>query len=198
MVVADPSPTRYWSVQNLLYHRDSDQRFLIDHARQKMGANDFLDYITATGTYSGLLEDWWQRSVKQSAPITHVVVEVNAAQRFLLQYEYVRSWCRLRKVTILSHQTYSNKTDSTYGIQALLPQLCRYGNLRLPMGDNTSRGKSMALVNELTRYPEVATDDCVMALWMAEFCAPRLFGQIDTPAQPPTFRRPGWLTARPA
>jgi len=78
VVTADPSPSKYWSVMHWAYHVPTEQRFLIDHYRGKMGANDFLDWYTASGTFGGLLEDWWQRSVKQKVPITHVVVEQNA------------------------------------------------------------------------------------------------------------------------
>jgi hypothetical protein len=191
---ADPSPSRYWSCQWWLHHRDTDQQLLIDHARRTMGANDFLDFDISTGTFSGLLEEWHQVSVAQGAPITHVVVENNAAQRFLLQYDYVKQWSNRRKVQIISHATYSNKTDPVYGIQALLPSLYRFGRVRLPMGDNASRGKSMALVNEVSRYPETATDDCVLAQWFQCFVSGKLYQQLDTPANPPRFSRPGWLS----
>jgi len=187
VVTADPSPSKYWSVMHWLYHVPTEQRFLIDHYRGKMGANDFLDWYTTSGTFGGLLEDWWQRSVKQKVPITHVVVEQNAAQRFLMQYEHVRNWQRLRGVKLVGHNTTSNKTDAQYGVQALLPQAYRFGRVRLPSGDQLSRGRSMALVNEVTKWPETSTEDCVMAHWFFEFNLRGLVSAATRPAQPPRF-----------
>ena len=54
-------------------------------------------------------------------PITTWVVEANAAQRFMLQYEHVRRWVAQSSVSIISHQTHRNKTDPNFGIQTSHP-----------------------------------------------------------------------------
>lgn len=193
MVTADPSPSKFWSIQWWVFHPATEQRFLIDHARKTMGANDFLDLISGTSEYTGLLEDWWKHSKKIGAPISHVIVERNAAQRFLLQYDFVKNWQRTRAVRIVAHDTYSNKSDPQFGVQATLPQQYRFGRVRLPAGDTLSKGRSMALVNEVTRYPEVSTTDCVMAQWFAEFNFPRIRRGMERPDEPPKRSVPSWL-----
>jgi hypothetical protein len=198
IVTADPSPAKYWSVQWTIYQPATELRYLIDMERRAMGANDFLDYIIASNTYVGLLEDWWQLSKKLRVPITHVIVEQNAAQRFLLQYDYVKKWQALRGVRIVPHNTYNNKTDPQFGVQATLPQVWRFGRIRLP-GDRASgsRERMMPLVREVTHYPETVTTDCVMAQWFFEFNAPRLRREQQTQQQdPPKFSRPSWLQRR--
>ena len=42
--------------------------------------------------HTGILPDWIARSEEMMYPVSHVVVEVNAAQRFLLAHDFVRRW----------------------------------------------------------------------------------------------------------
>ena len=183
-VTADPSPTKFWSIQWWVIQHNTERRFLIDHARKRMEAGDFLNYIIATQSYTGLLEDWHQHSKAIGAPITHIVLEQNAAQRFLLQTDYIRDWQGTRRVKVVPHDTYANKTNKEYGVQALLPPVYKHGLIDLPSGDQLSRGRCMAIYNEVTRYPESQTTDCVMAQWFAELTYPKLKHAQDRPAQP--------------
>lgn len=179
VVTCDPSPTRYWSIQHWLYSQPdgvddgAGLRYLIDHERRVMDAPELLEWSPSLGMYTGLLEDWWQRSKDQGIPITHLVVEANAAQRFMLQYEFFKRWCQLRSVNLIPHQTQRNKLDPELGIQASIPQHWRHGRVRLP-GEHVSRLGSMKLVDEVTRWPDSRTDDAVMALWFFEYHLSRL------------------------
>lgn len=191
VVSCDPSPTRYWAIEWWLYHPESDQRFLVDLERRGMDAPDFLDWNQNEARFTGLMEEWQQTSIKLGVPISHWIVEVNAAQRFLLQYDHVRRWASKNSVEIVPHSTHSNKTDPAFGVQTIAPHY-RYGRVRLP-GKNGSMGRmvSMRLVDEVTRYPQTSTDDCVMAHWFFEFqlqyiAVPNKSGQV-------TEKRPHWL-----
>jgi hypothetical protein len=190
----DPSPTMFWSAQTWAWNQPTEQLFLLDLVRKKMDAPEFLDWNPATQTFSGLAEEWQLRSEDAGARITHWIVEANAAQRFLLQYEFVRQWMRERRVTIVPHQTTRNKTDPEYGVQSIAP-LFRHGLVRLPTGGeyhgDRSRLASLALVDEVTRYPDGQYDDSVMAMWMGLFNLPRLFRRAPTEIRPQ--RRPSWL-----
>ena len=42
----------------------------------------------------------------------------------------------------------------------------------------------MAIVNEVTRYPESSTTDCVMSQWFGEVNLQPLLRQVQRPAQP--------------
>jgi hypothetical protein len=199
IVGADPSPTKYWSVQMWLMHIPTEQRILIDHYRGKLTAPDFLGWDINKGEWTGLLEEWWQSTKRQGQPFTHVIVEQNAAQRFLLQYDHVKKWMAARSVVILGHNTHGNKTDEKYGVTTIAPHW-RYGRVRLPGNRfDGSRGRSMALVDEVTRWPESRTEDCVMAEWFVEYVwQKQLRTAMSRPPTPPSQPRPGWLRRKPA
>lgn len=176
-MTVDPSPTKWWAIMDWLYVLPDDgteplagYRYLIDMHRAKMGANEFLDYSRAQDAYIGLAEEWVTRSKNSGWPISHLIMEKNAAQRWAMQYEFFRSWAQTRGVQVLQHETMSNKTDETYGVWATLPNAYRNGRVRLP-GDfaTNARISVYPLVAEVTTYPAGATDDCVMSQWFGEY-----------------------------
>lgn len=197
VATADPSPSKFWAVAWWLYCPASETRMLLDLMRAPMDAPEFLDYDHDRGAFTGLMETWQQRSVALGAPISHWIVEANAAQKFLLQYDHVRRWQQLRRATIVSHTTVSHNKDSDdFGIQTIKTHY-RFGRVRLPGkhvvdgGSLPGRAASMHLVNEVTRWPDGhTTDDCVMAHWFLEWNLPRLFPKTPTAQQP--ARRPSW------
>ena len=190
VITADPSPTKYWGIQWWVYHAASEQRFLMDLAQQKMDAPDFLDWDMNENTWTGLLEEWYQTSVAKQVPISHVIVEINAAQRFLRQYDHVRKWETKRSVQIVSHSTQRNKSDPEYGVQTLAPHW-QFGRVRLPWKPG-SLGKilSLKLISEVTHYPASTTTDLVMAEWFFEFQLPNLYHGAREPA---IQKRPSWV-----
>jgi hypothetical protein len=192
IATADPSPTKYWSVQWWLYQPATNQRFLIDMFRGTMDSPDFLDWVQGANTYVGLVNDWQIRSRSMGFPITHWIVENNAAQRFMLQYDFVHRWRRIHNVDIIGHSTQSGRSrllDVDYGIQ-LLKNVYKYGQCRFP-GKGKGRVMSMPLITEVTRYPEATTDDCLMAQWFLEYWIPQ-FSRINKP-QPADHTRPSWV-----
>lgn len=191
IVTADPSPTKFWSIQWWVYHPASEQRFLMDLVRQSMEAPDFLDWDYNNGAFSGLMDEWQLRSVDLGLPISHWVVEANSAQRFILQYDHVKRWKALRRVDVVPHQTHRNKADPLRGIETIAPHY-RFGRVRLP-GRGYARTASLKLYDEVTRWGRDyrGTDDCVMAHWFLEYNLPSL-GVVDL-SKVPSFRRPSWM-----
>lgn len=190
VVTADPSPTKYWSVQWWIYQPATQLRFFMDMERRKMEASDFLDWNNARQEFVGLMESWQRRSLALGVPISHWVVEQNAAQRFMLQYEHVTRWMQKWGVAIIPHDTYGNKSDPKLGVGAIAPHW-HYGRVRLP-GRPFDKGRLMALklVDEVTHYPDWATDDCVMAQWFFEWRLPWLYRERrDLGKQ----QRPTWM-----
>lgn len=171
IITADPSPTKYWGIQWWIYHPETEQRFLMRLVRQRMDAPDFLDYFGKTDSYTGLLEEWWHESKSLGVPVTDVIVEFNAAQRFLLQYNWAKAWQSRRKVRIIPHTTHSNKADPEFGIQ-MLRQPYEFGLARLPYRQDGPHDRTvldtLKLVEELTRYPHSVQDDLLMANWFLE------------------------------
>lgn len=182
VATADPSPTKFWSIQWWVYHPDTEQRFLMDLIRQSMEAPDFLDYNYAAGGFTGVMEEWQQRSRAMGLPITHWVIEANAAARFILQYDHARRWNAKNSVQVIPHQTHRNKSDEQFGVQTLAPHY-RFGRVRLPgKQNNPGRIAAMKLVDEVTKWPEGTTDDCVMAQWFFEYQLPNIYiPQVEAP-----------------
>jgi hypothetical protein len=190
IATCDPSPTKFWSIQWWIYNRDSEFRFLMDLIRQAMDAPDFLDWDYRNNVFTGVMEEWWQRSNDLGKPITHFIVEANAAQRFMLQYDHVKRWMALRKVQIIPHQTHRNKSDPDFGVQSIAPHY-KFGRIRLP-GKGQGRIASLKLVDEVTRWPEGSTDDCVMAHWFLEWSIPNI---VRRPGKAPRQKRPRFIRA---
>jgi hypothetical protein len=183
------------SIQWWVYHPDSEQRFLIDLERRVMEAPEFIDWNQNNRVFTGIMEEWQQTSVALGHPITHWIVEINAAQRFMLQYEHVRRWQGLRNVTIIPHATHRNKSDPDYGVQTVGPHW-EFGRVRLPWKDtHETRVKSLRLIDEVTRYPHGRTDDCLMAHWFVEWNLPNIYypKRHSEPA-----KRPSWLKKKVA
>ena len=193
MVSCDPSPTQYWAIEWWLYHPDSDQRWLIDLERRGMDAPDFLEWNALDGRYTGIMEEWQQTSRDLGIPITHWIVEDNSANRFLLQYTFVREWQAKNSTQIIPHTTHRNKSDPNFGIQTIAPHY-KFGRVRLP-GKASSMGRlaAMKLVNEVTRYPRGVTDDTVLAHWFFEY---QLQFLATPQVQAAPDRRPSWLLRR--
>ena len=188
VATADPSPTNYWSIQCWLYHPESQQRFLLDLIRKKMEAPEFLEYNYNLGEFTGVMEEWQRLSISLGFPIQTWVIEQNAAQRFMLQYDHFKRWRQLNGVEVIPQNTTSNKSDANYGVTTI-SQHWRFGRVRL-MGTGEGKTRSMHLIDEVTKYPHGRTDDCVMAQWFFEWNIPNLY-------QPKTQKvqawRPNWV-----
>ena len=188
----DPSPTMFWAFVWIIYQPETQIYHVVDLERVKLTAEEVLGFNTSTGEYSGLMHEWQERSYQMGYPISHWVVEINAAQRFLLAHDFVRRWQATNRVNVISHTTSRNKVDEKLGVEALIPPVIRSGAMRFP----SMRGnwKTLAAQDELTKWSRDKKHgtDIVMALWMAILNLPNL-----TQAKPPPRQwRPSWLTTR--
>lgn len=192
VATADPSPTKYWSIQWWIVRcvdGQPQERYLMDHIRQAMDAPSFLDWNNPTQSFTGIMDDWQNRSAQLHHPITTWIVEKNGAQRFLLQYEHVKRWQAQQRVRIIPHETTSNKSDPDFGVQTLAG-IYRYGLVRLPYKPGLAFQASQKLIEEVTHWPEFRTDDTVMAQWFLEWRLPQL---MPRPKPQPRMARPSWL-----
>jgi len=185
----DPSPARYWGIQWWIIHTESEQRYLMDLHRAKMDAPEFLDWNPDYSCFTGLAEDWWQRSNEVGYPIQHLIFEMNAAQRFLTQYLHFQRWRSLREVALIPHSTQRNKASEDYGVAILAPRY-RHGQVRLPGRGQDARLASLKLIEEVIRYPHVATTDQVMSQWFMEHNLPNLTVEETSS---PNLWTPSWL-----
>lgn len=191
IATVDPSPTMFWAIQWWLYQPSTNLRYLVDAERIKLTAEQLLGYDTSSSDYSGIMEEWQNRSFDMGYPISHWIVEVNAAQRFLLAHDFIRKWQALHGVEVIAHTTSRNKLDENLGVEALLPPLWRMGQVRLPtMRDNW---KTMAFIDEMSSWSRNKKNgtDLVMAHWFAELHMPKLRPAVA----PPRLWRPSWFVS---
>jgi hypothetical protein len=194
-LTVDPSPSNWWACQLWVYEPASERRFLVAVDRRKMDANEFLDWDRDRGCFTGFLEEWWLAARETNLRFRHVVVEVNTAQKWLLQFDHARRWAILRNVNFVKHQTTALKQDDERGIPSVR-NLWKTGRIRLPGRPDGAKQQSLLLVNEMLNWAPakkaaVTTDDQVMAHWFFEVTLPRI-GPPKTQAKP-VQRRPSWL-----
>jgi hypothetical protein len=189
-VVIDPSPSNWWACQFWLYNPASERRFLLAADRRRMEAPELVDWNHDRGEFTGFLDEWWHRSVELGLQFRYVVVEVNVAQKWLLQYDHAKRWATKRGVTFVPHTTGVHKTDEKRGIPAVKNHW-RTGRIRLPGKPDGSRAASELLVREVLRWPHGTTDDQVLAHWFFEFTLPKLAPRADRGR--PTQRLPSWI-----
>ena len=185
----DPSGERFWGATHWACQQSTDTDHLVQLSRSHMMAGQLLDQLQ-DGTFTGLMEDWQRNSVQMGHPITHWIVEINAAQRYLLQYRHVQDWQRSRKVLLIPHATNRNRSDPDRGVETL-GSLYRHGQVRLPGATPESRMGASKLVTEATHYPQAPSDDLLMSQWFLRFNLPNLRRKNTTF---PTAERPGWLS----
>jgi len=169
VITVDPSPTKYWAIQWWGYHPQTEGRYLIDAvARTKLTTPQFLSMDLDSGEFSGILHDYHQESLRQGFPLEMVVVEQNAAQRFMLQNPIWGRWLSRYNVALVPHDTHRNKTDPQYGVESLQSPT-KQGKYRLPGAPVEASKHVMDRIRyELTHYPNVQDYDQVMAMWFFE------------------------------
>jgi hypothetical protein len=192
-VTVDPSPTEWWGVIWWLYDPNSGNRYIIDLHKRRLNPEQFLSIDLDTMDYSGLMQDLWNDSNDLQIPISHVIVEVNAAQRWLLSQPHVQRWSAATGVVFVPHTTSVNKADPKYGLESI-GDLFRQGRIRIPWGDLQSRNRCQHLIDEATRYPDHDTTDLIMSTWFGKLGVENLY----TPRKDGMYRldRPSWLGNR--
>jgi hypothetical protein len=192
-VTVDPSPTEWWGVIWWLYDPESGNRYIIDIHRTRMNPEQFLSLDLDTFEWSGLMDDLYNRAIDLDIPISHVIVEVNAAQRWLLSQPHVQKWMAITGVVFVPHTTSVNKQDPKYGLESI-GDLFRQGRVRIPWGNVMSRNRAQFLIDEATRYPDHDTTDLIMSTWFGKLAVENHY----TPRREGLYRmsRPNWINGR--
>ena len=189
-ITVDPSPTEFWAVIWWVYDPDTDRRYIINLWRQRMNPEDFISLDLNTFEWSGLIPEITETSNLLGLPISHVVVEVNAAQRWLLSQPHVQRWMEQTGQVFIPHTTSINKRDLKYGFESI-GDLFRQGMIRIPWSTPQSRLQMSYLIQEGITYPDGDTDDTLMSTWFMKLAVenhwtPRREGMYQ-------MSRPGWL-----
>jgi hypothetical protein len=189
-VTVDPSPTEFWGVIWWVYDPDSGTRYAIDVIKKRLNPEQFLSLDLTSFDWEGLMVELTEAAQAQRAPITHVIFEVNAAQRWFLSQRHVQRWMETTGQAFVPHTTHINKADPKFGLESI-GDLFRQGFIRLPWGSPGSRLKVNALIEEATRYPDHDTTDLVMSTWFGKLAVENHY----TPARSGMYvmSRPSWL-----
>lgn len=196
LITVDPSGTNYWAIQAWVYERDGDdglggRRYLLDLRNERgMEAGDLLDRSYESGEFFGVLEQFRRNYVDIGLHLSHVIIESNAAQRYLNQYNHVKRWNEVNSVETISHQTGVRKLSETDGVRTLCKAQWKNGRLRLPGGDTASRQQVAPLYKQAMRWP-IEPNDQVMAHWFMEVNLPKLI-PVDHRGNSHQWR-PSWM-----
>ena len=192
-VTVDPSPTEFWGIIWWLYDPESQNRYIIDIYRRRMNPEQFLSLDLDYFDWSGLMHELWMTANELQIPISHVIVEVNAAQRWLLSQPHVQKWMQMTGVAFVPHTTSINKQDPKYGLESI-GDLFRQGRIRIPWGDVMARMRAQPLIDEATRYPDYDTTDLIMSTWFGKLAVENHY----TPRRPGLYQlpRPSWVGHR--
>ena len=190
-VTVDPSPTEWWGIIWWLYDPDSNRRYVIDIIRRRLNPEQFLSMDLDNGAFSGLMEDYRKAGNHLGIPISHVVFEVNAAQRWLLSQPHVQRWTANHGIAFLPHTTHINKQDPKFGLESI-GDLFRQGFIRLPWNGPQPRARVNDLVTEATKYPDADTTDLIMSVWFHKLAIENHY----TPPRQGLYQteRPAWMS----
>jgi hypothetical protein len=186
----DPSPSEFWGIGWWAW--DGQRLSLVRCRRTRLASSGFLNMNIDTHEFSGLLHDWWSESLGTNAPIHMVVVEINAAQKYLVTQPHVQKWQTVTGCHINPHITARNKADPDYGVESLERWFFN-GLIRLPYGGPEARLNVYPLVDEVKKYPTAATTDMVMMTWFATLATRWLTPKRDTSR----YRRAGMSETAP-
>jgi hypothetical protein len=190
LLSVDPSPSNWWAIQWWAIDPSRPTMWLVTGLKARMSNLRFLSYDLDTHQFSGVLHDFWHKSNDAKLPITQVIVEANAAQKWLTSQPYVQRWQQATGAVIHPHTTHTNKTDPQFGVGSVSTYF-KQGAIRLPDADAHGRLQSKNLVDELFWWPNGATDDQVKALW---FMVRKVAMEYAPQRQArPVFPRPSWL-----
>ena len=171
---------------------DEQNRYVIEIHRKRLGPEQFLSLDLDRFEFSGLMVDMRVRSMEAEAPISHVIVEVNAAQRWLLQQPHIQRWMQTTGVIFVPHTTSVNKADPKFGVESV-GDFFRQGKIRIPSKGPASKRRAEPLVTELLAYPDGDTDDLVMSTWFHTLAVNNHY----SPRQARLYRqqRPSWVSS---
>lgn len=189
-ITVDPSPTEFWGIIWWLYDPETENRYIIDLVRKRLQPQQFLTMDLDTHEFSGIITEMHAQGQALGIPLQKIVVEINAAQRWLINQPYVQRWMDVTGVTFVPHSTTANKNDPKFGVESI-GDLFRQGRIRIPWSSVGARNRMKPLVDETTRYPEHDTTDLVMSTWFGKLAVENLY----TPRIPVRYQksRPGWM-----
>lgn len=154
-------------------------------------------HLPGTEEQIALIGEW----VKKYRP-SQVIIEFDAQQKALGNDDRLKALAVLWGFTIRPHITRGQKVDEVFGVASMDQSFAR-GDIRIPYGDQQTKDRMAALVDQLRRWrPDEkrangivkkpgGVDDLVMSLWFIYRYWKKIMVVHETPLQPAS--RPSWL-----
>lgn len=162
VVTCDPSPSKFWSLQWWFVEEGPTPTWhLIDHWRGRGTPYQLLDFDPNP---IGMLVEWESHARMVGHPLRYLIVEQNAAQKWLFGSELGTKWMKAMGIKPLAHSTHENKADPKLGVWGLSKRYAG-GAIRLPYASPASIERVDPIISEATKYPFGMTNDTVMASW---------------------------------
>lgn len=172
-VTIDPSGTGFWSIQHWLWDAERDMDWLVQFEKRKFQINEILTWNFDTLKFEGLLEDMRKHAADAGHRVTHIVLEINAMNRWANQQDIWRRWEQHHEIITLPHTTGLNKSDPEKGVEAMCNRY-RFGKVRLPGASRRDELLLRPFTEELTTATTSNgtgrnAGDAMMAQWMGTF-----------------------------
>lgn len=196
----DVGHENYWGLVASVSPRNLDAQeewvLAADHRKMPAGTEKgLIDYDFARGCFVGVMEEWYQISKSLGVPFTHVVAEINCAQRHLFRgSNNIDRWQITRNCRIIPHETKKNKNDPNLGVEGLLAIRFQLGAQRLPWRPGVTQTTMRPYYNEVVGYKQgYPTDDVVMAQWMRTLNRRRIGRPVDAVPDHVPDMPPAWV-----
>lgn len=187
----DPSPANFWGITWWVMDPDSSTYEIVEGYRRRMGSEDLISEDMNSRELSGLAEDIRIRSHQIGHPLQAVIIEINAAQKYLMQQPHVQRWARIHDIDLIPHLTsHITKNSSELNVTSIA-DFFRQGKVRLPNGDLEGKQFGNIMTRELVTWPDGQTDDLVMSCWFALRAVQLTY--IDPSKNAPKFSRPDYV-----
>lgn len=169
----DPSGANFWSLQTWCYDLDRDMDWLILFHKRKFQINEILTWNFDTLKFEGVLEEWRQHCADAGHRLTHIVLEINAMNRWANQQDIWRRWEQQHQIITIQHTTGLNKSDPELGVEAMCNRY-RFGKVRLPGASRRDELMMRPFTEELSTATSSngtgrKAGDAMMAQWFGTF-----------------------------
>lgn len=197
----DVGVTKYWGLYASVHSTEKDVEaewiLAADHRIMPAGTEKgLIDYDWSKRAFVGVMEDWYQMSKDIGVPFTHVVAEINCAQRHLFRgNNNIEQWQLSRNVRIIAHETTRNKNDKKLGVTGLMPMRYQLGAVRFPWRPGVTQDMMRTLYQEIIGYGQGgATTDVLMTAWMRTLNRRRIERAVaPVESEKPSRDIPAWI-----
>lgn len=150
----DPSPTKYAAAHALAYDGERKMTYVLDVHRARMKPAEYIPFIKT-----------WTEKLRELDPRFNTWIIERSGAIYLVDTPEFQALQTAMGVTIIFHETRTNKSHPDYGVWGAMQPEFRHGRVDLPYRTAQDKERMVQFEKELKLYPFSLTDDTVMAYW---------------------------------